>query len=146
MLVDNCSNCELRDPVKFCKLCQDSFCENCAIFHPKVKAYRGHKLVDYVKSSGDPQDLICYNCEKQVSKFVCRKCPKDESYFCNGCSIIHPTIRAFRGHALDPIKKGAASVKEVSLGSTKSELFDSGKAKRIIIIIIIIIDETEEEI
>lgn len=50
------------------------------------------------------EERTCYNCEVQTAKFVCRQCPTEESYFCNGCSIVHPTIRAFRGHVLDPIQ------------------------------------------
>jgi len=34
---------------------------------------------------------------------LCRQCPEGGRFLCLGCSLIHPKVRAFRGHALVPI-------------------------------------------
>lgn len=118
---DTCSNCELRDAVSICRECEEVFCEDCALYHPKIKAYRGHELEAYEargNSFAENVPRMCWNCEEQVAKFQCMNCPPAESYFCNGCSIIHPSVRAFKGHQLDTVKK---PIKEKPLGKRKKK-------------------------
>ena len=74
--METCSNCELRDAERVCYECDEVFCGDCALFHPKIKAYRGHDLFKYEPPERANLDAkLCWNCEEQTAKFQCKDCP-----------------------------------------------------------------------
>lgn len=136
--METCSKCELRDAERVCHECEEVFCEDCALFHPKIKAYRGHDLFKYEPRERANLDAkLCWNCEEQTAKFQCKDCPPKESHFCNGCSIVHPTVRAFKGHHVDVMmipnkkhhKKHISMLKE-DKGKKKGVRFDEETTRR----------------
>ena len=91
-----CSNCDVASAVYKCQQCpqaESEFCEACMKLHTKVKAYRDHSFELIRKEL-----VLCGNCEESEAKFVCRQCGDSCKYLCVGCSVMHPKIKAFRGH------------------------------------------------
>jgi hypothetical protein len=110
-----CSNCEgLRTPTLLCTHCNSPFCEDCSLYHPKVKAFKGHTNFEpYTPpASQASKKRVCSNCEEDEAKFECSACPPEDSLFCMGCSIVHPKVKAFRGHTLDTLNTEPSSKKK----------------------------------
>ena len=91
-----CSNCDICAAVYECKQCIDGsrlFCEQCMTIHVKVKPFKEHTFQRLQK-----RVILCNNCDSSQAKYVCRECDESCRYLCVGCSVIHPKIKAFRGH------------------------------------------------
>ncbi|KAJ1424040.1 hypothetical protein B484DRAFT_432486, partial [Ochromonadaceae sp. CCMP2298] len=99
--MDLCSNCDTATASHTCQQCAapNDFCLECKTLHTKLKAFRHHSFTALTSEAA----RSCCNCESAEAKFLCRQCPEGERFLCLGCSLIHPKVRAFRGHALVPI-------------------------------------------
>lgn len=103
-----CCNCDNATASFSCQMClpsESSFCSDCMDLHSKIKLYKGHSFQKLVIQNY----IVCKNCEKSQSKFVCRNCDNSNKFMCLGCSLMHPQIKAFRGHTVVTLNSGSES-------------------------------------
>lgn len=72
----------------------------------KIKSCREHTLEAIQR-----KPTICSNCDSSDAKFICRECDPTCCYLCVGCSVIHPKIKAFRGHQVVSIQSNSIARK-----------------------------------
>jgi hypothetical protein len=82
-----CVECEILPAEKFCEVCEDDYCGDCAKdTHRHGKKYR-HPFVNIVEPL-EPQQVHCNNCEFRVATEQCKFCKK---MMCDSCNKFeHP--------------------------------------------------------
>ena len=95
-----CSNCEFASATGECDDCRSShrdslFCCSCRDLH-----LRSRKNLNHIFREIPRQNYLCSNCEFSAAKFSCLDCPSEEKYYCLGCSILHPKVKATRNHRI----------------------------------------------
>lgn len=93
-----CYNCDIASAKYRCLQCptkESAFCVDCKEIHNRTKGCSSHTFCEIVKKKN-----VCNNCETSEAKFICKDCDESSKYLCLGCSVIHPKIKAFRGHTV----------------------------------------------
>ncbi|KAL3891713.1 hypothetical protein ACJMK2_003963 [Sinanodonta woodiana] len=78
---------------KFCIVCEEFMCENCAEYHKKMKMTKGHQLITTDDLENNPENRVrfregfgCYEHDSEDIKFYCRS---HETACCSTCSFLH---------------------------------------------------------
>ncbi|KAK3599914.1 hypothetical protein CHS0354_022499 [Potamilus streckersoni] len=126
-----CENCDVEQkPVatKYCNVCEQNICCDCALLHEKLKTTRSHKLVglDHVENK------ICRKklCVKHSDEFAEQYCSDCEEFVCSVCRDQY-----HNNHTVEDIKTTAGKRKrDIQNAVKESEIYLALTQKRLEVI------------
>ncbi|KAK3610065.1 hypothetical protein CHS0354_032151 [Potamilus streckersoni] len=78
---------------QFCVVCEEFMCDNCTVYHQKMKMSKSHQIITIEKLENNPENRIrlregfgCPEHDNEDIKFYCRS---HESAFCGTCFFHH---------------------------------------------------------